>query len=236
MLLAGLAANYTPEEIEDYLKSGGQGKTVNQRELFILRVFAAAWSAGRHHLIVALTPKQNQLVFESFYRFVYVVWTDPEEFGKNLSGPLTWDRYKMLLNRINWDRYDQFINNVLERMGDYDPLAEAFVTSGTEDRSKYGIKLGDGIAHHLFGVSEDRIDPRASILCHGLFTSEATAFSKALEGLRITSDPQAEAHTLIIPESILADMILTCPDCGEKNRVPYGQRRDAVCGRCHRQL
>lgn len=209
------------------------GYHVVSLELFVFSAFATAWNASRHPLLTALTKVQRQVVADTYSVFSYCLWSQGREaLARRLPDKLDWPHYVTFKNTVDFQQYPPFANLVRERAGEYDPLANAV---GTEsDEAKIGLRLGDAVARHLFGPNKP-FGPVQSLWCAQLFQEIIPTVSASLNHCKYQPDSEAEAST-IVPDASLDTVILRCPQCGQKNRVPAGRRAEAICGRCHAPL
>jgi hypothetical protein len=209
------------------------GYRVVPLELFVFSAFATAWNASRHPLLTALTKAQRQVVADTYSVFSYCLWSQGREaMAKRLPDQLDWPHYLIFKNAVDFQHYPSFANLVRERAGEYEPLAGAV---GTEsDHAKIGLRLGDAVARHLLAPNTPA-GPVQSLWCAQLFQEIIPTVSASLNNCKYQPDPEAEASA-IVPDASVDTTILSCPRCGQKNRVPTARRAEALCGRCRAPL
>ncbi|HLJ60226.1 MAG TPA: hypothetical protein VKZ50_10885 [bacterium] len=209
------------------------GYPVVPLELFVFSAFATAWNASRHPLLTALTKAQRQVVADTYSVFSYCLWSHGREaLAKRLPDQLDWAHYVVFKNTVDFRQYPPFATLVRERAGEYEPLVN--ITGTDADPAKIALRLGDAVARHLLGPNTP-VGPVQALWCAQLFQEISPTVSASLSHYKYQRDPEAEASA-IVPDASVDTMILSCPRCGQKNRVPAGRRAEAICGRCRAPL
>jgi hypothetical protein len=200
-------------------------------ELFVLSSFATAWNASRHRLVAGLTAAQRRVVTDAYGVFTYCLWNAGRKgLSAHLPKKLDWAHYVTFRNTVDFRQYPPFTELVRDRSAEYAPLAGAAVSASDQ---AIAVQLGDAAARHVFG--HQSIGPMQSLWCGQLFQEITAAVSGSMDHYRYVPDRAAEASAAAAGRSP-DTVIVACPRCGQKNRVPAARRREALCGRCRSPL
>jgi hypothetical protein len=208
-------------------------------ESVLFALCALVWAAWRCQPIATLSERERYVLNDALYTFTWAFLQDgPDAVAARFTPPLDWRGYSAIRDCLDPMAYDHFLEAVNLRLGEYTPLADAFVDDH-ESRGKWGFRMGDAIARHLFPRACDangEAEPWISFQCHTRFVGITIAATRQLNRVVVRPDPDADAHVVLIPDSWQADLVLTCPECRATTTMPHGQRTPMLCHQCRRPL